>query len=151
MQTLRLCLLLLLLTPAPLLMNGTARAQSSCAIDVRKPETLILSGRLTYKIFPGPPNYEDVRKGDRPEGAFILQLDKPACATIALGNEAPHDTDMFSTVHLLFDGNNDILRQLRSLKGRHVTVEGENGDEAMTGHHHAPFIMDVKTIRADKK
>ncbi len=99
-----------------------------------KPETLKLSGKLTYKIFPGPPNYEDVRKGDRPEPAYILVLDAPVCASgISVGKDKPTvETKPFSTVHLLFDGHADIAKQLRRLKGRHVTVQGENGDEAIS-------------------
>lgn len=130
--------------------QGTARAAGTCAIDVRKPETLKLSGKLTYKIFPGPPNYEDVRKGDRPEPAYILELDKPACASgIAIGNEMPHDTVMFSTAHLLFDGNFALAKELRRFVGQHVRVDGSSGDEAITGHHHAPFLMDVKRVARD--
>jgi hypothetical protein len=36
---------------------------------------------LTYNIFPGPPNFEDVRKGDKPEPTYILQLLKPICVS----------------------------------------------------------------------
>jgi hypothetical protein len=125
-----------------------ALADSKCALDVRNPETLKLAGKLAYKIFPGPPNYENVRKGDRPEPAYILELPAPVCASgISVGKDKPLvDTEPFSKVHLLFDGHKDIAKQLRRLIGHHVIVQGENGDEATTGHHHAPFIMDVKTI-----
>jgi hypothetical protein len=34
-----------------------------------------LSGLLTYKIFPGPPNYDSVEDGDYPEAGWILKLD----------------------------------------------------------------------------
>ncbi|MGA3302138.1 MAG: hypothetical protein ABSC72_02495 [Methylovirgula sp.] len=152
-SALRLCLLLIFLVPIPVSMNGVARADSPCAIDVGKPETLKLSGMLSHKIFPGPPNYENTRKGDRPEPAYILTLDKPVCASgISVGKDKPLvSTEPFSTIHLLFDGNKDIARELKRLVGKRVTVQGENGDEAFTGHHHAPFIMDVKAIWAEGK
>jgi hypothetical protein len=145
--------LLLVLFFAVLLLPGAARAASPCAIDISKPETLKLSGMLSHKIFPGPPNYENISKGDKPEPAYILTLDKPVCASgISVGKDKPLiSTEPFSTIHLLFDGNKDIARELRRLVGKRVTVQGENGDEAFTGHHHAPFIMDVKAIWAEGK
>jgi hypothetical protein len=36
---------------------------------------------LNYRIFAGPPNYEDVRKGDTPEPIYILTLAEPICAS----------------------------------------------------------------------
>ena len=35
---------------------------------------------MAYRIFAGPPNFEDVRRGDTPEPDYILELDKPVCA-----------------------------------------------------------------------
>ncbi len=124
-----------------------------CAIDIRKPETLKLSGKLTHKIFPGPPNYENIKKGDRPEPAYILALDAPVCASgISVGKDKPLvDTKPFSTIHLLFGDNKAIAKELKRLTGKRVIVQGENGDEAISGHHHAPFIMDVKEVRRDQK
>ena len=36
-------------------------------IDVSSRKPIQLSGRLDHKIFPGPPNNEDVQKGDTAE------------------------------------------------------------------------------------
>jgi hypothetical protein len=38
-----------------------------------------LNGTLRYKVFPGPPNFEDVRNGDYPEPAYIFELSSPIC------------------------------------------------------------------------
>src|SRR5437667_10051914 len=57
-----------------------ASANAAC-IDLKKTDTLSFEGTLNYRIFPGPPNYEDVRKGDTPEPTYILKLEETICAT----------------------------------------------------------------------
>ena len=57
-----------------------ASANAAC-IDLKKTDTLSFEGTLNYRIFPGPPNYEDVRKGDTPEPTYIHKLEEPVCAT----------------------------------------------------------------------
>src|SRR3989475_10133741 len=57
-----------------------ASANAAC-IALKKTDTLSFEGTLNYRIFPGPPNYEDVRKGDTPEPTYILKLEEPICAT----------------------------------------------------------------------
>jgi hypothetical protein len=54
-------------------------ANAAC-IDLKQTSSLSFEGTLSYRIFTGPPNYEDVRKGDTPEPAYILSLDVPICA-----------------------------------------------------------------------
>lgn len=48
---------------------GTSSAYSAC-FDVSKGEPSHLSGRLSHRIFAGPPNFEDVQKGDTPEPGY---------------------------------------------------------------------------------
>ncbi len=56
------------------------QAAAAC-LDVRQSTGIVLEGVLSYHIFPGSPNFEDVRRGDQPEPTYILQLDQPICAT----------------------------------------------------------------------
>src|SRR5262245_65423772 len=58
-----------------------ASAANAACIDLKQKDPLSFQGILNYRIFPGPPNYEDVRKGDTPEPTYILKLDEPVCAT----------------------------------------------------------------------
>jgi hypothetical protein len=71
---------LLVLSTIGLTICINASAHASC-IDLKQTETLSFEGTLNYRIFPGPPNYEDVRKGDTPEPTYILKLEEPICAT----------------------------------------------------------------------
>ena len=117
-------------------------------LDAKRPTPL--SGMLTFKVFPGPPNFEDVRSGDQPEPSYILVLDGPVCAT---GGDLGHDvSDPISTVHLLppyDDGRAKIEDALRADKGRHVEVTAKSIDMATTGHHHAPLLADITAVALD--
>ena len=65
------------------LMTGlvwTSPAGAAC-LDLQQGGTVTFGGTLTYHVFAGPPNFEDVRRGDTPEPSYILQLDDPICAT----------------------------------------------------------------------
>ena len=60
--------------------NRAAVASDPC-IDVKQTRTFSFEGVLAYKVFAGPPNYEDVRRGDTPEPTYILQLNRPICVS----------------------------------------------------------------------
>ena len=67
-----------------LLCSGNLCAQhsnfpSACLSD--EPTVVKIAGTLTRKSFPGPPNYESVRKGDRAETYWFVELHSPVCVT----------------------------------------------------------------------
>jgi hypothetical protein len=66
-------------------------ANAAC-IDLKQANKLSFEGILNYRIFAGPPNYEDVRKGDAPEPTYILTLTEPICAS---GDEFVDPGDKF--------------------------------------------------------
>lgn len=47
----------------------TSPAAAACS-DLSKHPEISASGDLTRPMFAGPPNYEDVRKGDAPEPSY---------------------------------------------------------------------------------
>src|SRR6476646_9963710 len=94
---------LLVLSTIGLTICINASANASC-IDLKQTDTLSFEGTLNYRIFPGPPNFEDVRKGDTPEPSYILVLDMPACFT---GGAEIEGTFATRTVHIFVaDGKN---------------------------------------------
>ena len=130
---------------------ATASGWATCQrldLDARRPRTL--SGMLTFKVFPGPPEFRDVRSGDQPEPSYILFLDDAVCAT---GGDLGRDvSDPTTSVHLLPPYDGDPARvgdALRTDKGRHVTVTTGSIDLSTTGHHHAPLIADVTAVELD--
>ena len=54
-------------------------AMAAACYDLNKGQPAGLTGALDYVVFAGPPNYQDVRKGDTPEPAFVLRLAHPIC------------------------------------------------------------------------
>ncbi len=44
-----------------------------------EPTTIELTGTIKPVTFPGPPNYQSVREGDKPERYWVLYLLKPIC------------------------------------------------------------------------
>jgi hypothetical protein len=126
-----------------------AQARAAC-VDVRRTEPLSFKGTLSRQVFPGPPNYEDVRKGDTPERAFIIKLAAPICAT---GDEFLDSSEAFDTVQLLVDnsakGGPALLSSLTRLIGKRVQVMATSGFGAENGHHHAPLLATVASITAD--
>jgi hypothetical protein len=42
--------------------------------------TASLAGTLVRQTYPGPPDYESVRKGDEPQIIWVLQLEERTCA-----------------------------------------------------------------------
>jgi hypothetical protein len=90
-----------------------------------------LSGVLSQKVFPGPPNYESVGKGDAAEKAWIL--------TVA------RDTKQEEFQLVVSDSSKAKVAALRRSIGKKITIVGSMW-EAQTGHHHTPFLVTVSAI-----
>jgi hypothetical protein len=102
-----------------------------------------LTGTISKKTFPGPPNYESIKKGDKPETYWILHLEKPACTTASGDSDAePNVTDL----QLILTGKQYALYR-KYVGGKvTVTVQGQLS-HAITGHHHTPVLMEVTGIK----
>jgi hypothetical protein len=126
---------------------AVALSANAPCIDLKQTSTLSFEGTLSYSIFAGPPNYEDVRKGDTPEPTYILKLDAPICAT---GDEFLNPNDRFDKIQV-YPADSGVAgrllsRDLRRLAGRRVMVEGNSAFGAHTGHHHASLLLPVTNI-----
>jgi len=137
----------LALLAALCVMIGLGVPAHAACVDVRQSEPLSFKGTLSYRVFPGPPNYEDTKKGDKPEPAYIIKLDAPICAT---GDEFLDSKQNFDRIQLLMDDSSQAGRTLwqglRKLDGKHVLATGKSGFGAQTGHHHAPLLMTLVGI-----
>jgi hypothetical protein len=105
-------------------------------------EPRTLNGVLKHQIFPGPPNYKNIRQGDHPEPAYILSLPRKICI---IDDDGFADPDiLFDTVHLI--QTDQIGNMMRKLVGGQVTVFLKNRFPSHTGHHHAPLVALVEDI-----
>lgn len=132
-----------ILTAAALLLPISV-AQAAC-FDVSKGQPSSLSGHLTHHIFAGPPNFEDVQKGDTPEPGYVLKLDSLICIT---GDEFADPSHLFDEVQLIpGDASNKEMSRLRDTD---VYVDVIDPMPAMTGHHHRPLLVWVKSISTSR-
>ncbi|QHC36734.1 hypothetical protein [Komagataeibacter xylinus] len=98
-----------------------------------------LTGTLEYVMFPGPPNYEDIQKGDTPEPEYILKLQDPICIT---GDDSADPSNHFQAVQL----SSEKEEPFRAFLHKNVTVQLTNQMAAETGHHHEPLVATVTSI-----
>ena len=69
----------LLLGLALLFCLGPGTASARCLRF--EPATVTLTGTLSERVMPGPPNYYHIARGDIPEKVLFLELDEPICVT----------------------------------------------------------------------
>src|ERR1700730_16101279 len=130
-------------------MCAPALSANAACINFKDTNSLSFEGSLSYRIFAGPPNYEDVRKGDTPEPAYILTLDAPVCVE---GDEFLNPGQPFDKIQVYPAETNGagaghaLWRDLRQLVGKRVSVEGKSAFGAHTGHHHAPILLPIIRI-----
>jgi len=108
--------------------------------------TVTLTGKLSSKVMPGPPNYTSIRQGDQKETVLLLTLAKAICTT---GND-PAGIDVPETgirdlqLAVTKDGDWPTIRRLI---GKRVTVTGTLF-HAHTGHHRTKVLLEVAEVRA---
>lgn len=96
------------------------------------------SGRLSVGQFTDA--------ADRPETAFIIDLDRNVC----LDAEDPdYAVESTRRVHI-FSSRDGLHARIGKLTGKLVTVTGEPFG-AHTAHHHAPIVMDVSEISEKRR
>lgn len=116
-------------------------AHAGPCYDLSKGEPKTLRGQLHDTTFPGPPNFADVRKGDRPEPTYVLRLDRPICLK---GDAFADPHKAFRRVQLV--GSEEIGPLLRAAVGRRVGVTLADPMGAHTGHHHEPLVARVVSV-----
>lgn len=101
-----------------------------------------LIGTISKKTFPGPPNYESIKKGDKPETYWILHLAKPICMTASGDNDA--EANVTDLQLILTDSDYAIYRKVLRQKVS-VNVRGKLS-HAITGHHHTSVLIEVSGL-----
>ena len=110
-----------------------------------EPAEVTLTGSVSIKTFPGPPNYTSIKEGDKPEQAWILRLAKPICVKADKQDEVNLAVDHVSLIQLVL--RDKQFSQVRTLNKRGpVTLTGTLF-HSITAHHHAKVLMWVTDIR----
>src|SRR3989442_811672 len=88
-----------------------------------RPATVSLTGRLIRRTLPGPPNYQSIARGDRPQVVDLLILETPIC-TIPDYMDSPN-TDAFQGQDTIqVRRAESTWRDAGRLTGRRVVVAG---------------------------
>ncbi len=132
-----------------LFLQGNTDAENSDKCLDGEPTVVKIIGKIYEKTFPGPPNYESVEKGDRPETQWILKLDAPICA-----KRTPQEEFWAERIILNVKEVTLVFLQKGIYKEEHlmhdrVVVTGTLW-EAHTGHHRTPLLITVKEIYPEK-
>lgn len=121
---------------------GQSTSQSQCLSY--EPAIVTPSGTLVRKIFPGPPNYESVKKGDRHETSWFLDLPESVCV-----NESKTEPELNpkqSGIHeIQLVLQSEQYQQHKGMVGRKVLATGTLFGEH-TGHHHTPVLLTVRAL-----
>ena len=133
-----------------LLLNACSAApekQSSSSIEKclnYGPDVIQLEGELYKKTFPGPPNYEDIKKGDEEEVYWLIKTIKPFCvykSTYVEGDEL-HG---LSEVQLVMSSKLDFYKTKRLLLNKKIKVQGTLFPQH-TGHHKTEVLLTVESL-----
>jgi len=110
-----------------------------------RPASVSLTGRLIQRTLPGPPNYQSIARGDRPQIVDLLILDAPIC-TIPDYKDSPN-TDAFQGQDTIqVRRTESAWREGRRLSGGHVVVTGTLAEWAL-GPDRTPVVIDPTEVR----
>lgn len=111
-------------------------------------QAVTLYGKVREEVFPGPPNYESINEGDRPQFYWILYTNEPiSLLGRSIENNELYENGLSCMFQLsisseIYDKHLDIL-------GKYVKAEGEIFF-GHTGHHKTKALLKVNTISALK-
>jgi len=114
-----------------------------------EPAMVFIDGVIRAETFPGPPEFEDIRKGDRPMTYWILHPDKPRCVKGDFNSGINDQSELNVQRMQLVMGNSKGTRydDYRHLVSKKVRVTGRLY-HAHTGWHVTDVLLEVERIQA---
>lgn len=105
------------------------------------PTQVKLTGRILQRVYPGPPNYQSIRAGDRREVADILQLAKKICVRADMTDLVNEAERNIKEIQLVF-----LDRQSWENDSSKRVIVGGRLFHAHSGHHHTKVLLEVDSI-----
>ena len=96
-----------------------------------------VSGVIIKETFPGPPNYESVEVGDKPETCWFILLENSMC--FAPDGEFLDKEVVTKKIQLVQSG-------YKFIEGKKYLIKGTTFPQH-TGHHHSAVLLEVKSIK----
>jgi hypothetical protein len=107
------------------------------------PAVSTISGVISEKDFPGPPNYESIARGDLREAVWILLLDNPICVNQNIGDDLSEAENNVTEIQLALDS--EKYENYRNLVHKPVVVKGALF-HSHTGHHRTRVLITVTDV-----
>lgn len=105
--------------------------------------SITLTGILRHVVFPGPPEYEDVKTGDEPEPRWVLDLKEPICVrgdpSSEFDSETVYDIRQIQLAHESWLGWY-ACHGCEALKDKAVIITGVLWGR-QNGHHHTRVLL----------
>ncbi len=108
------------------------------------PADVTITGVVVARTFPGSPNFESIKKGDKPEVFWILNLPKPVSVRGVPNDDIDIAETKISRIQLVFE-KPKLYHTYRTLLNRAVKVTGTLL-HAMSGHHHTAVLLTVSKM-----
>ena len=125
---------------------GQTPPQSQCLSY--EPAVVTVSGTLVRRTFPGPPNYESVKKGDKPETSWFLDL--PADLCVDEDRARPDLNPRQSAIReIQLVLTPEQYQRRKGMVGSKVVATGMLFGEH-TAHHHTSVLLMVQTLEKRK-
>jgi len=111
-----------------------------------EPKSVELIGFVKHVTFPGPPNYESIKKGDLNETGPYLILKNPINVYPVPNMKAMDNNDEpeknVSILHIVVNKDQDWEKVK---EGNYVRIQGTLF-RRFTGHHHSRVLLEIKKI-----
>lgn len=102
-----------------------------------------LAGTLVRQTYPGPPDYESLAKGDKPEVIWVLLLDRFICVV----DPDPRYPREYGENEVQLVLGADQYEQYRNLLGKKVIVSGELLPGGTAAGYHKPLLIAASEIK----
>ncbi len=109
------------------------------------PEKVKLEGQLYEKSFPGPPNYRDVKEGDKEEIYWLIKTTNDFCVDDTKDDWTGKLVNQSDVQLILLSSVFDFYTTKKSFLGQKVIVKGTLFPQ-MSGHHRTQVLITVESL-----
>jgi hypothetical protein len=143
-----LCAIAILLMIPDVVGLGYAQSDKGCLAYEPTVEKII--GRIISRTFPGPPEYESIKRGDEPDTYWFLALPRPVCVDGGDPEEVLIDRPQHGIrrIQLVFSSEHAYVKY-KHLLGKRVVATGMLYG-SFTIHHKTPVLLEVNTLALAK-
>ncbi len=109
-----------------------------------EPEEVTLCGQVHKIAYPGPPNFESIKDGDRPLTYWYLFLATPVCVKGKPNDDLDVDEKNVEEIQLILDATQ--YKKYEQLVAKNACVSGIL-THGITGYHFRALLLEVKSMK----